>query len=330
MTHLPLARYRYSFRMDAPLRLPPYAGSLLRGQFGAALRRVSCMTGAARCDGCPLRATCPYPAVFEAPAPVTHDMQRFSHIPNPYVIEPPPLGSPPIGAGETLCFNLVLFGHALSHLPLISLALQRAVEQGLGPQRAAGRLARIEVQRRADGAEPAWAEIWQPAAAAIAAHDARFAVAPTRADAVATQAQLVFDTPLRLQHQGQPVRPPALTPRKLVADLLRRITLLAEFHAGRPGLIPDAPALVQHAARLGQQLDLHWHDWSRYSSRQRQEMTLGGALGSWTLTGELGPLLPWLRLGEWLHVGKNATLGLGRYRLAHPSAAPSDPTPSPC
>ena len=59
-------------------------------------------------------------------------------------------------------------------------------------------------------------------------------------------------------------------------------------------------------------------------------MTLGGALGSWTLTGELGPLLPWLRLGEWLHVGKNATLGLGRYRLAHPSAAPSDPTPSPC
>ena len=240
------------------------------------------------------------------------------------------LGTPPIGAGETLRFNLVLFGHALGHLPLISLALQRAVEQGLGPQRAAGRLARIEVQRRADGAEPAWAEIWQPAAAAIAAHDARFAVAPTRADAGATQAQLVFDTPLRLQHQGQPVRPPALTPRKLAADLLRRITLLAEFHAGRPGLIPDAPALVQHAARLGQQLDLHWHDWSRYSSRQRQEMTLGGALGGWTLTGELGPLLPWLRLGEWLHVGKNATLGLGRYRLAHPSAAPSDPTPSPC
>ena len=31
MKPLPLARYRYSFRMDIPLRLPPYAGSLLRG-----------------------------------------------------------------------------------------------------------------------------------------------------------------------------------------------------------------------------------------------------------------------------------------------------------
>jgi CRISPR/Cas system endoribonuclease Cas6 (RAMP superfamily) len=27
--------------------------------------------------------------------------------------------------------------------------------------------------------------------------------------------------------------------------------------------------------------------------------------------------LPWLRLGQWLHVGKNASLGLGAYRLQH-------------
>ena len=44
-------------------------------------------------------------------------------------------------------------------------------------------------------------------------------------------------------------------------------------------------------------------------------MTLGGALGSWTLSGELEPLLPWLQLGQWLHIGKNATMGLGQYRL---------------
>ncbi len=330
MKPLPLARYRYSFRMDAPLRLPPYAGSLLRGQFGAALRRVSCITGAAHCNGCPLRSTCPYPAVFEAPAPATHDMQRFSHIPNPYVIEPPPLDTPPIAAGDTLRFNLVLFGHALGHLPLISHALQRAFEQGLGPRRAPGRLARIEVQHSAPAAEPLWAEVWQPGAAAIAAHDASHTPQPTQADTGATQARLIFDTPLRLQHQGHPVRPQALTPRKLVADLLRRITLLAEFHAGRPGLLTHAPALVQHAAGLDQRLELHWHDWSRYSSRQQQEMTLGGALGSWTLSGELAPLLPWLRLGEWLHVGKNATLGMGGYRLTHPATTPGTPAPSAC
>jgi hypothetical protein len=55
------------------------------------------------------------------------------------------------------------------------------------------------------------------------------------------------------------------------------------------------------------------------SSRQRQEMTLGGVLGRWTLSGNsavLAQLWPWLWLGQWLHLGKNATVGLGGYRLA--------------
>ena len=307
---LPLARYRFTFRMAAPLRLPHYAGSLLRGQFGAALRRVSCITGAASCEGCLLRTTCPYPAVFEAPAPETHALQRFSQIPNPYVIEPPALGTTRIEAGQALCFNLVLVGRSLGQLPLIVVSLQRMIEQGLGSERARGTLERIDIEQ---DAEPTWHTIWQRGDATIAPHS------PTRFEpltAVAPSAiRLVFDTPLRLQHQGQPVRPAALTPRKLVADLLRRITLLAEFHADRPGLIADAPALVRHAETLDQQLELRWHDWSRYSSRQQQEMTLGGALGSWTLSGELEPLLPWLQLGQWLHIGKNATMGLGQYRL---------------
>jgi hypothetical protein len=44
-------------------------------------------------------------------------------------------------------------------------------------------------------------------------------------------------------------------------------------------------------------------------------MALGGVVGNWTLTGELAPFLPYLHLGQWLHVGKEATFGLGGYRL---------------
>ncbi|MBS0552257.1 MAG: CRISPR system precrRNA processing endoribonuclease RAMP protein Cas6 [Proteobacteria bacterium] len=308
---LPLARYRFTFRMAAPLRLPDYAGSLLRGQFGAALRRVSCMTGASTCDGCPLRATCPYPAIFEAPAPAAHAMQNFSHVPNPYVIEPPPFGTRFIDAGETLQFCVVLVGRAVDQLPLISFALQRAVEGGLGKERARGTLESIEWQ--AGDEESSFVSVWQTGDAAIALHDARFEhTAPVIAD---SSIRLRVHTPLRLQHQGHPVRPQALTPRKLVADLLRRTTLLAEFHADRPGLVADAPTLVRHAESLDHRPALRWQDWSRYSSRQQQEMTLGGAIGDWTLHGDLAPLLPWLRLGQWLHVGKNATMGMGCYTL---------------
>jgi hypothetical protein len=319
---LPLARYRFTFRMADPLRLPDYAGSLLRGQFGASLRRVACMTGAPTCDGCPLRTTCPYPAIFETPAPAEHAMQSFSHVPNPYVIEPPAFGTRQIGAGGTLQFGLVLFGRAVGQLPLISFALQRAVEGGLGRERARGVLERIEWQHTAGdlappylGAHP-FIPVWQPGDAAIAAHDTHLAPPAAAVHTAPTRLTLSIHTPMRLQQQGKPLRPSALTPRKLVADLLRRISLLAEFHASHPGLIPDAPALVHHAETLADQRALRWQDWSRYSSRQQQEMTLGGAVGQWTLEGDLASLLPWLWLGQWLHVGKNATMGMGGYHLS--------------
>ena len=51
---LPLARYRFHWRVSAPIHLPAYAGSMLRGAFGHALRRLACMTRQADCAACPL------------------------------------------------------------------------------------------------------------------------------------------------------------------------------------------------------------------------------------------------------------------------------------
>lgn len=41
-------------------------------------------------------------------------------------------------------------------------------------------------------------------------------------------------------------------------------------------------------------------------------------VGRWTLRGKpdaLAALWPWLGLGQWLHVGKNATMGMGGFAL---------------
>jgi hypothetical protein len=146
-------------------------------------------------------------------------------------------------------------------------------------------------------------------------HSARLAL-PAGPMAAAGTAHLHFHTPLRLQHDGRPLRPAELGPRKLVADLLRRCNLMLDLHLGiRPAPF-DAPALVAHAATLADdRADLRWREDARYSSRQRQQLPLGGVLGRWTLQGDLAPLLPWLWLGQWLHLGKGATMGLGGYRL---------------
>ena len=308
---LPLARYRFTARLQADLRLPDYAGSVLRSAFGASLREASCTTGAPHCDRCPVLATCPYAQVFETPAPADHALQHFSKIPNPYVIEPPAIGTRHIAAGRSIQFKMVLVGHAVERLPLIAFSWQRALATGLGRERARSVMERIEWI----GAEGSATPIWQTGDATIAPHPAT-PWHSMHTDNVPAAVTLRFETPLRLQQQGKALRPDRLTPRKLVADLLRRISLLAEFHAGLPPhWVGDVSALVAHADTLAHSQQLSWFDWSRYSSRQGREMPLGGVLGNWTLRGELAPLLPWLRLGEWLHVGKNATLGLGHYRL---------------
>jgi CRISPR-associated endoribonuclease Cas6 len=82
-----------------------------------------------------------------------------------------------------------------------------------------------------------------------------------------------------------------------------------------PGIVGDATALARHAEGIDDERELHWREWTRFSSRQKQEMTLGGVVGDWVIRGDLEPLMPWLWLGQWLHVGKNATMGMGSYSL---------------
>lgn len=78
LPQIPLARYRLDFIVDAPLMLPAFAGSAIRGVFGGALRASACMTKAKTCDTCPLLASCPYAVVFEPrPPTVGHPLQDF-------------------------------------------------------------------------------------------------------------------------------------------------------------------------------------------------------------------------------------------------------------
>jgi hypothetical protein len=306
---LPVARYRFSFRMMDELFLPDYSGSLLRGQFGAALRQVACLTGLPECGGCPLYRTCPYPALFETPAPAAHALQRFSQVPNPYVVEPPPLGCRYVPAGGMLSFHLVLVGRALDQLPLIAYALQRAFARGIGRRGARGQIEDIVIERPGAAAQP----LWDEERARLRPHEQTLAVPPLPNIGAVT---LNVVTPLRLQNQGHAVPPDRLRPRILFTALLRRASLLLELHAAAlPGVAQEAAHLAALAECLTDQRRLEWKDWTRFSNRQQREMTLGGVLGEWRLAGDLAELLPWFWLGQWLHVGKNATMGMGMYAL---------------
>lgn len=310
---LALARYRFTAVFERDPELPAFAGSLLRSVFGLALRQGACMTGMPQCEPCPLYRTCAYPAIFAAPPRDTQFGQRFSQVPNPYVMEPPPLKMCRLPAGKALVWHQVLVGAAtLRQLPLVAHAWERSLRAGWGERRVRGQLLQLE---HVDGASLCHS-VFDPDTRRLLPHEHSLSWPADIAAAHADAAHLDFDTPLRLQHDGRPLRPGELSPRKLVADLLRRCNLMLDLHLGiRPAPF-DAHALVAHAATLHDDRGaLRWREDTRYSARQRQEVPLGGVLGRWTLRGDLQPLLPWLWLGQWLHLGKNATHGLGGFRL---------------
>jgi hypothetical protein len=298
---LPLARYHFSFKTQTPVSLPEYAGSMLRGAFGRALRRLACMTRERDCQSCPLYAGCPYTLIFETPAPPAHALQRFSAVPNAYVIEPPPWGGRLYQPGEFLNFHMVLFGQALDKLPLIAYAWQKAFEAGVGGGTAA--LADIMC---ADNEE----SVYDPANNRLIAHEAP----PMALPGLGGDFCLRFVTPLRLQENGKALPPQALTARVFLLALARRVSLLAEFHAGGAPAF-DFQALNLTAAGLDCERDLKWRCWRRYSNRQKTTMTLNGLTGRLWLRGLPRIFGDLLWLGQWTHVGKNATFGLGRYLL---------------
>lgn len=378
---LPITRLRLLVRADAALALPAYAGSMLRGAWGHALKAMMPLPHG---DGqpCALHTRCAYCQVFAPVAREAHRLQKFSQMPAPYVIEPPfpPFGAPvdqprdnqaasratganahgprTLRAGETFSFGLVLIGQALQHLPTLVLAWQQACQRGLGAGKAACTLLAVH---REGVAQPLWqagqgapqpldaATLTLPpmpawlGALAQAANAQADQATPAQAAASASARQpcttirlsLQLHTPLRLQQQGKPATRASLTARDLLITLARRCQLLLDTQLGPAAPQQDFGALAACAQQI--QIDarcLRWYDWSRYSNRQRQSMPMGGLLGTLQLSGPaaaLAPFIELLHLGQWLHLGKETTFGLGRYSL-HPglvsAAAAIAPSPA--
>ena len=302
-TSLPMQRWFWQIRVQDPLTLPRYAGSLLRGAFGHALRRTACVTRQPNCTNCPLQQSCTYSYLFETPVPPEmRILRRYPSAPHPLVIEVP-WGGRSLSPGETFVFSMVVMGRALHTLPLISLAWARACADGLGGNRARAELVGYRSEEELE---------WRDPMAATGYPSGKIDVPSSPESSVL----LRFITPFRARKEGVLCSPKDLRFREFLAHLQRRWGLLQAFH-GTGWEWDYEGALKQADSMAWEPLDARWVDWTRYSSRQKQTMKLGGVLGTYRIPAEtVTAFWPLLYLGQWTHVGKNASFGLGQYRLS--------------
>jgi hypothetical protein len=308
LPHLPLARYRLRFTAHDELRLPDYAGSMWRGAFGHALKRALCVTREPSCPGCALYRSCAYAYVFETPPPEhSAKMRKYPAAPHPYVLLPGADEADVVLPGETLGLTLTLAGDANRQLAVIVHAFAQAARDGLGKVRARFALDSVE-QESAPGRED-WSAILR---------DGTLQPLPACAPAippVPERCAVQLVTHLRLMHDERLVKASRFDFGVWFPHLLRRVSMLTYFHTDTP-LETDFAALTAAAKSIRtRDAKLTWSDWTRYSSRQGRSMELGGLLGEFVLEGDLSPYWPYLWLGQFVHAGKNASMGLGGYRL---------------
>jgi len=120
-------------------------------------------------------------------------------------------------------------------------------------------------------------------------------------------------TPLRLRFDGHITD--KIEFHVLIRNLLRRISSLSYFHCGEKFQV-DFKGLVERAMLVKQVAsDIHWYDWKRYSTRQEEWMSLGGVTGTVSYEGDISDFMLLLKLGEYVHVGKGTSFGLGKYEI---------------
>lgn len=281
-------------------------GTTLRGGFGWALRRTACVWRREDCDGCLLTRMCSYGYLFETPIRAEDRvMRKYTQAPHPFVFEPPQRFPAVVRPGDTVELNVVLIGKALAYLPYVLHAIEELGRHGLGRDEAQFVLRQVRSEHGTTVRIQSLADLWKD----LPATRLTLSPGPSRISTF----QLYLDTPARIVSDG--ATNSSLDVFSLVAALRRRLFLLRYFH--QDGAEEQLSTGFLDAAKGVRVLNSSsaWRNSRRFSTRQQQEVPLSGVTGLLACEGDFGILEPILRAGEYVHVGKNATFGLGKLRV---------------
>lgn len=309
---LRVQRFHLRLRFSTAGMIADNWGPTLRGGFGLALRMISCPFGTRPCTDCAARDGCAYAYLFETPIPADSAvMRKYTEAPHPFIFEPPYPALPKVSAGQEVSIGLVLVGRAVDLFPYVFVALDQLGRSGLGRERVPFQM----VEVIAEGGHCVW-------------HHERcrrlqippFIELDLRPGASRVETfRLQLLSPTRVVVNGRLAESPELV--DLVKNLSRRVFLLRYFHCGGSTTQISNDFITAAQATRCLERKLRWDDWERFSGRQKRRVPIGGVVGSMVLEGDFGLLQPLLTAGQFVHVGKNTSFGLGKFAV-HQGAGP--------
>ncbi|MCK4260570.1 MAG: CRISPR system precrRNA processing endoribonuclease RAMP protein Cas6 [Halanaerobiales bacterium] len=311
-----ISQYDFTLIAIEKIKLPDHPGSTIRGGLGHALRELVCSTKNNDCKKCLLSNQCAYTQIFE---PSMSDMEkeqitnRFSTKPRPYILEPRINGKTEYYPGEHIHFTIRLFGSTNRFLPYLLVAIQNLGKTGIGVERGKFVLSEVwNINELVGKAERIYSEyaniVTNPFIELDWDHVLEF-----QKHLPSDKIRLKILTPMLLKANKAWVK--KLEFEYLMRNILRRLSSLNVFYGTDVPSI-NYPELLKQSKEIQLTKDrTSWRNWTRYSSRQDQQVEMYGLLGEVYYTGNLKPFLPYLILGQYCYVGKNTVFGQGNYKI---------------
>lgn len=299
------ATFTFQCRLTAQASFSAYKGSMLRGVLGTFLKKTCCTVRCNTCKDCMLALHCAFPQLFIGKE--AGGEERSSMLPPPYCIEPGDTGKTFYNSGERFSFNITLFSYAVAYLPYFVHAITLAGQHGMG-KNTDSIYGTFELEQVLHNNQSIFNKEMQKITLATGEE----LTLPVWNSSPAEKGILLvhLKTPCRFKANNR--FSADLSFHRLLNLIVRRIRTLWALD-GKNILVKDFSSMQSRAHTIETlQSNLYWKDWTRYSSRQKSPMQLGGLQGSIRYYGDISAFLPFFTLAETLHIGKQTSFGLGQ------------------
>ncbi len=301
---LPISEYEFTYIAKDTIYFPCNSGSLWHSVLGKALRELTCLTPNNQCENCVFSSQCDYSGLFHGISTGFTPIQLGSNVPTPHIIRISNTSNFQVKPNKLFTVNIVLIGNSYQYLETLIRAMYIAGQSGFGKQRKKAQLIKV-LEKKLDGNDQLIL-------------DEEIALNAVKPDSIPipqkpTQVLLKFITPYK--PTGKSANKSNLEVDRFLMAIIRRLSLLQYFTTGER-LDSDFKQLKKLTETIPVEANSYWKKNTHQTQQRIKQNYKHGWLGQITLDlREHEPLWQFLYLGQWLHVGKNASMGFGQYKL---------------
>lgn len=318
---LNLGIFEYFFDVKNTGSLPEYKGSTIRGGFGFALKKMSCILSSKKeCIDCILSDRCLYATTFETvnKEKTEQFFDKYDYYPHPFVIDIDD-NRTEYNPGDKLKFKMTLFGNFTDNLPYYIYAIKRAGKRGFGKnKKIICNLENVHIidknnekimvyNGKEDKLEKEYVKYTFSLLEYLTATNIK----------LNNEVKIKFLTPCRIREKEVYVK--VLEFIILIKSILLRISGISKNLLDIEDNKLDTKKILKETELIKiKERNTNWYNWVRYSNRQKRKINMGGIKGEIIYNGKnLNKFIDLLNAGSILHIGKGTVMGLGKYEIVN-------------